>query len=202
MAFYLSGCVSKRIGVAACRRTVHITRVAKEVRSSPQQLDPRPLLFFFENLHNRVEVLVRFSQRLSLGRDISIMKAIERGTELFKKLKSHPCPIAGVLNRVGCRFPRAVHRPRPEGIAAGPAKSVPIGDRETQMLLHRLAFDEFTFVVMAKGERAFGLRTFKANFADFRKGGHGQLSRDSNRPGKRVSFANSRHADKWPVVVK
>ena len=71
-------------------------------------------------------------------------------------------------------FPGPQHRARPEGIAAGAAHRVPIGDAEAEVVLHRLALDHLVLVVVAERQRVLRLRAFVADFGDIGKCGHGE----------------------------
>ena len=64
---HLRGGVGKDIGVRAGRGAVHEARVCKQAGGSPEQLDARALLFFLEDLDDRVEVLVRFREGCPSG---------------------------------------------------------------------------------------------------------------------------------------
>ena len=81
------------------------------------------------------------------------------------------------------RFPGPLHRARPERVAARAAERVPVGDGEAEVVLHRLAFDDFVLVVVVKGEHVLALRALEANLLDIGKCGHGGYSRSGS--GKR-----------------
>ena len=70
--------------MARGRGTMHVTRVAEQVRSAPQQLDAGPLLLFLQHFDNRVEVLIRFGQRIALGRDVAVVEAVVRRHRAFR----------------------------------------------------------------------------------------------------------------------
>ena len=110
-----------------------------------------------------------FLQRVSLGRDIAVVEAIERSAELLKKFNEHPRAVLGILHIVRARFPRAHCCAGAEWIIAHPAHGVPIGDAEAQVVLHGLAFDYLVGVVMLEGQRIFGIRAFVFNRLNVRE---------------------------------
>ncbi len=133
---------------------------------------PVPLLFLFQGLGHRVEILIALGERLAFGRDVAIVKAIERGAQLFHELEGDAHAVHRVLDVVVSRFPGALHRAGAERIAAGSAEGMPIGNGEAQMVLHRLAFDHFGGVVVPEGEHVLGLGALEADLGDFWKCRH------------------------------
>ena len=170
--FHLGRGEGKRVGIGAGGRAMHVARIAEQVGRSPEQLDAGSLLLTLQGLHHRIEIAIGLGERFAFGRDVAIVEAIEMDTELLEELERHLRPVHGVLDRILTRLPRPLHRARSERIAAGAAEGVPIGNGEAKMVLHRSAFDHFVLIVMAKGERIFGLRTLEADFLDIRKRGH------------------------------
>ena len=66
-----------------------------------------------------------------------------------------------------CRRPTdACAVPTPNRSRQLAAERVPVGDREPQMVLHRLAGDEFVGVVMLEGERVLGVGAFVLDLFD------------------------------------
>ena len=99
----------------------------------------------------------------SFRRDVAIVEAVVRRTELFHELEADTHAVAGIFDRVFGRFPRANHRAGPERITSRASKRVPIGDAEFEVVLHRFAFDYFLCVVVMKGKRIFAGGTFERN---------------------------------------
>src|SRR4029077_5572699 len=97
---YLRGGVDKDIGIWAGRRAVAKPRVCKETSGSPEEFDCRALLFFLEDLHDRIEVLVRFREACSFRCDIAIVKRVEGSAEFLDEFEGDASPIASVLNGV------------------------------------------------------------------------------------------------------
>jgi hypothetical protein len=152
---------------------VDVAWIAEQVGGAPEERDAGSLLFFLEHLHHGVEILVRLGQRAALRRDVAVVEAIERRAELFEKLEPDADAIDGVLDRVGAAFPGPQHGSRPERIAARSAHRMPIGYAEAEVVFHRLAFDQFAFVVMAKRQRVLRLGAFVTDFGNIGKGWHG-----------------------------
>ena len=59
--------------------------------------------------------------------------------------------------------------PGPNGSLPGAAERVPIGHAEAEVVLHRLAFDHFVFVVVVEGQRVLALGAFEADLFDSRE---------------------------------
>ena len=64
---HLRGGEREHVGIATRGRAVHVTRIGKEIGRAPEQLDAGALLFFLQNLHDGVEVLVRLAQVFAFG---------------------------------------------------------------------------------------------------------------------------------------
>ena len=119
--------------------------------------------------------MLRLGQRGAFGGDVAVVEAVERGAELLDELEGHAGAVDGVLDRIGLAFPRPQHRARPERIAAGAPHRVPIGHAEAEVVLHRLAFDQFALVVVAEGQRVLRVGAFVLDLGDVGKCGHGGL---------------------------
>ena len=59
--------------------------------------------------------------------------------------------------------------PDAEHVGQLAADRVPVGDREAQMVLHRLAVDELVGVVMLEGQRVLGGGPFVLDLGDARE---------------------------------
>ncbi len=113
------------------------------------------------------------AERGPFGGDVAVVEAVERRAELLEELEGDADAADGVFDRIVLRLPRPEHGARPEGIAARAPHRVPIGHAEAQVVLHRLAFDQFVLVVVAEGQRVVRFGAFEADFGDFGKRGHG-----------------------------
>ena len=118
------------------------------------------LLLFLEHLDDGVEVAVGLAQVLAFGRDVAVVEGVEGRAELFQELEGHAHAGLGHLHRVGAVLPRADGGADAEHVGELAANRVPVGDREAQMVLHRLAGDQFVGVVVLEGERVLGVRSF------------------------------------------
>src|SRR5690606_4728874 len=84
---HLRGRIGEGIGVGARRGAVHVARVRKEVRGSPEEADSRALLLLLESLDDAIEIAIRLGERGSFGSDIAVVEAIERRAELLHELE-------------------------------------------------------------------------------------------------------------------
>ena len=203
---HLRGGVGKDIGVWAGGCAVAKARVCKQIGGAPEELDSRALLLFLEDLHDRIEIFVRFRETCAFRRDIAIVKRVKGSAEFLDELEGDARPIAGVLHRVRAIIPRADGRARTERIAENVPERVPVGDGEAKVIGHRLSLDDFLGVVMFEGERVFGFRTLvgdllyvgkcrlhKADGKSFSN--FGQTEAKSPRLRVRRSFRHARTAD-------
>ena len=71
------------------------------------------------------------------------MKRVVGSPQLLDKLESHVRAVDRVVDRILGRFPRPLHGGRAKRVAAIAAERMPVDHAESQMLLHRLAFDDF-----------------------------------------------------------
>ncbi len=166
---YLGGGKGEGVGIRTGGRAVDVARIAEQVGCAPKHLNARPLHLFLDDLDHGVEVFVRLGQRRAFGRDVAVVEAEERGGQLLHELEGHADPPLGHVDVIDAALPRAEHRARAERVAAGSAEGMPIGDAEAEVILHRLAGHDFRLVVVAEGERIFGLRAFVTDFGDFGK---------------------------------
>ena len=172
--FDLGGGEGEGVGVATGGRAVHVARIAEQVGGAPEQLDAAAVLLLLEHLDHRVEVLVGLGQRGALGGDVAVVEAIERCAELVDELEGHGHAVDRIFDRVGRPFPGPPHRARSERVAARAAKRVPIGHAEAEMILHRLAFDQFAGVVVAERQRVLRVGAFVGDVADLWECRHGE----------------------------
>ena len=147
----------------------------------------------FSTLTIVVKVLVRLRQSLAFRRHVAIVEGVERSAQLLDELEGCMDAVLRVFDGVGAVFPRPVHRPGPERIAACAAERVPVDHAEAEMLLHRLAFHEFVLVVPTEGQGVLGLRTFVTDLADFGECGH-ELLFPLTRPAAATKLAASLRA--------
>ena len=127
------------------------------------------------HFHHGVEVLVGLRERLALGGDVAVVEAEERGAEFFHELEGDADAMDRVVHGVIGAFPRPEHGAGPEGIAARAPHRVPVGDAETKVVFHRLAGDDFVFVVVAEGQGIGGFRTLERIFWMSGKAGMNRL---------------------------
>ncbi len=164
---HLGGGVGKHIRIRARGRAHRVARMNKEAGRAPQQPDPGPLLFPFQDFHDGIQVLVGLPQGRSFRRHVAVVERVERRPELLHEFKGHPHACLSHLQRVGAVFPGPEGRPGPKHIPQLPADRVPIGHRKPQMILHRLPVHHLIGVVMLERERVPGLGAFKLDATDF-----------------------------------
>ena len=134
--------------------------VAEHVRRAPQQLNARSLLLFLQDFDDGVKVLVGFRQAIAFRSDVAIVERVVRSAEFFHEFESNASSVLCILYRVGAIFPRTLHRSRTERIASRSPECVPVHNAESHVLFHRLAFDNFVFVVPVESKRVFRFGTF------------------------------------------
>ena len=108
-----------------------------------KQLDAGALLLLLQHGDDLVEVGVGLAEGLAFRGNVAIMEAVEGSAELLHELEGHVNALDGHVHGVGAVLPRTAIAAGAERVGAGAAEGVPIGDREAQMLLHGLAFDNF-----------------------------------------------------------
>ena len=99
------------------------------------------------------------------------MEGIEWRAQLFDELKGRPGAVLRILDALSAVVPGANRRARAERVGEAVAESMPINDRETQMVAHRLAFDDFVSLIMFEGQWVFGFGPRVRDFGDIGKGG-------------------------------
>src|SRR2546421_12415349 len=97
------------------------------------------------------------------------MKRIIRRTQFFHEFEGDSRAVLRISDRAASVIPRTNCGAAPEHIRAHSAECVPVCDRETQMIFHRLSIDEFVRIVMPEGEGVFSLRSFELDFRNLRK---------------------------------
>src|SRR5690606_31632980 len=100
-----------------------------------------------------VEVLVRLGERAAFRRDVAIVKAPEWRANFLEEFKRSIHAHLGDGDGVLALFPRAHDGAGAERIRADAAERMPIGDREAQMLAHRLPVVHLVGIVMMERER-------------------------------------------------
>src|SRR5208337_1247714 len=116
-----------------------------------------------------VEVGMTFLERRALRRDVPVVERVKRGSQLLEKLEGHLGLALGVGHRVAAIVPGTVCRTHSERIGQCVAKRVPVDDREPEMLLHRLATDDFAGIVMLELQGVTRLGTPKIDLRHIRK---------------------------------
>ena len=147
---HLCGGIGEDLGVAAGGGAMHVPRIREEVGRAPEELDAGLLLMGFERGGHGIEVLVRLGERLALGGHVAVVETVEAHAELLHELKRHRDPGDRPFEGVPAFFPGADHGRRAEGVAAGAAEGVPVGDGEPQVVAHRLPLDQGVGVVVTK----------------------------------------------------
>ena len=135
-------------------------------------LIPVPLLLLLQHLDDPIEVGVRFTEVLAFGRHVAVVETVVRRSQFFQKLERHLHALDGHLDGIGAIFPRAFGATGPEGVTAHATEGVPVGHRESQLLLHGFAFDLLVRVVVAETERIGRSRTFVADLVNVWKECH------------------------------
>ena len=152
---HLRGGVGEDVGVRACRRAVEESRIRKQTRCAPEELDAGAVLFFLEHLDDGIEIFVRLGETRALGSDIPVVKGVERCPQFFDKFKGHPRSFLRVIDRVRSVIPGPQHRAGSEGIGSGSTESMPIHHRKAEVFAHRLSIDQLVGIVMLESERVF-----------------------------------------------
>ena len=138
--------------------------MAEKVRRPPKKAGARRFHLVAEVIDDLLEVAAAFGKCRAFGAHVGVVEAEERHAKDREHLERH----------VGLelRQSHAVAEPRPveglpaERVAAGPGKAVPVGDGETQMILHPLAQHHLVRIVVAKGEVAGTLRPLVEDLRD------------------------------------
>ena len=169
---------------------------------APEQLHAGALLLFLEDLDDGIEVAVGLPQVLAFRRDVAVVEGIEGGTELFEEFEGDPHARLSHLDGVGAVLPRANGGADAEHVTKLAANSVPVGDGEAEMVLHRLPGDKFLGVVVLEGERVLGARPFVLDLGDGRKVCFGLLVHDAeNFTGKASDLSLARQARTWKASI-
>ena len=121
----LGGGIGKDVRVARCGGAVHVSRVTKEVRSPPKELDSRLAHQPLDIVANFVEALVRLGKRQRLGSDIPVVKTEILEPQLLHELESAVRRELRPLDRVRLVIPRTDSGSRAEHIASRRAYCVP-----------------------------------------------------------------------------
>src|SRR5690606_31136478 len=103
---------------------------------------------------------VALLQRRALGRYVAIVEGEEGHAELVEELEGVLQLLLRALERVARGVPRAIEGARAEDVGARPREGVPVTDRRSELLLHRLAEHDALAVVVAIGERVGGVGAF------------------------------------------
>ena len=82
--FDLGAGEGKDVKVGAGGRPVHVSRVGEEVGGAPEEFDAGARLFVLKDFYDLVEVSVAFLEVVAFGRDIAIVKGVERNPELLE----------------------------------------------------------------------------------------------------------------------
>ena len=168
---YLRGRVGKNVRVATGRRAMNVARVREQTGGAPQQFDAGALLFLLEHPDHRIQVFVGFAQISAFGCNVAVVKRVKRRAELFHEFKRHPGAFLRHLHRVRAVLPGPDGRAHSEHVGQLSAERMPIGDRKTEMILHRPAFDDFVGVIMFESERILRFRAFVSDSRCVRKRG-------------------------------
>ena len=145
--FDLGGRISKDIGIAGRRSSMHKPRVAKHVRRPPEKLDTAFLLMGLERLGDPLEILVRLANVLALGSNVPIVEGIVRDLEFLENFEGDFDPFECIVDRIGPIIPWALGSRRTERVRTASAHRVPIDNTETHMIAHRAPFDHLVGVV-------------------------------------------------------
>src|SRR5262249_25842237 len=113
------------------------------------------------------EMDVGLLEGLPFGRHVAVVEAVVRRAELFKELKGYTSTLDRHLDRVRAVFPGPACASGPEWIRTLAAHRVPVGDGESKVLLHRLAFDFFVRIVVPKAEWVRRVGAFVADSRNF-----------------------------------
>jgi hypothetical protein len=91
------------------------------------------------------------------------VEAVEINLALFEKLKKDWHPTQGIVERIRAIVPRHQGSGATEGITQTVAHYVPIGRRETHMVLHFLSADFLVRIIMLESKNVLRLWTFIPN---------------------------------------
>ena len=126
---------------------IHIPGMGEEVRSRPEQADPRFGLFVPGIIDHDLQTFLRFAYTRSLIHQVKIMKTIKGNTHFGDEFKGiiHPdlCPVQGIRHIIPGEDPCAAA----ERIRTAAAEAVPVSNREPEMVLHGFAADFLSGIV-------------------------------------------------------
>ncbi len=152
------------VEVRAGRRAVHESRIRKKVGRPPEQLDPGPALLILEDLDDLVEIGVAFLEVVSFGGDVAIVEGVKRNAQFFEQLEGYLGDLLSIGDRMSSVVPGPECRTGAKRIRQRISKSVPVDDREPQVLLHRLPVDDLVGIVMLEVQRISRLGTAILDF--------------------------------------
>ena len=167
----LRACMRKDANIRARSSASHVARVGKETGGAPQKLLTTRLDVLLKVLGNRVKHGVGLAQRSKLWRNVSVMETEAVNVAFLQELKERISATQAVAQRVCSIVPGHERCGGTKRIGESITHGVPIAGSKAHMLAHGLAVNQCIGVVMAKGERISGFRTFIANTIDERKGG-------------------------------
>ncbi len=153
---HLRGGVGEDMGIGIGGRARHVAGVGEEIGGAPEELHAGRLLQLLGMGDDLVEVAVRLGEGAALGGDVAVVEGVEGGSDLGEELEGGVHPVLGDGDGVLALFPGTDDGAGAEGIGAGSAEGVPIGDGEAEMVLEGLAVDHLVGIVVAEGERGGG----------------------------------------------
>jgi hypothetical protein len=114
-----------------------------------------------------VEIAIRLRERLALRRNVAVVETIKRHADLLEKFEGGIHARFRNRDRIRAELPRTLNRAGTERIRARPTKRVPVRDRKTQVLRHRLPVYHLVRVVVAEGEGIRRADSFVGNATNF-----------------------------------
>src|SRR5688572_16682861 len=115
---YLRRREGEHIGIATGARAMRVTRMDKQLRRAPEQLDAGALLLLLEQAYNRIQVIVRLAQGLAVRRHVAIMEGVEGCLKLFGDFEEYRHARLGQFDAALAGFPGANGRGTAEHVRA------------------------------------------------------------------------------------
>ena len=164
---HLRGRVGEDLRVGVGGRAGRVARVAEQVGGAPEQADSGGLHPSRHPLGDARDVVVALREGGALGRDVAVVKAEERHSQLLEELERGVQLALAGLEAVGPGQPRMRSSvAAPNMSTPGCVERVPVADGRPQVVLHPLAEHLAVPVVVAERERVGGFRTLVIDAVD------------------------------------